>query len=146
MNYSWVSGGVIFVFWVYIFTRKFRPLNMSSLASEIGHERFGVVSRTWRSRFLTLQPTCILNNRRYQIWYFRTESMDGCCRESFMIDRFLFAPLHVFYVDGKVTGVKGGVVKFQILENEKVTKANLERLLKVVQAKFREVATNPILN
>lgn len=146
MNYSWVFGGVAFVFWVYIFARKFRTLKIDSLANEIGHERFEALSKTWRSKFLTLQPTCILNNRRYQIWYFRTENMDGCCRESFMIDRLFFAPLHVFYENGKVTGVRGGLVKLEIVADEKAAKANLERLLKVVQAKHREVATNPLLN
>ncbi len=142
-----VGFGILGVtFWALYLIRRLRPLNIGALPREIEREGFRKVDRTWRTPFLTLQPISILRSMRHQVYYFRTESLDGCSRESLMISRLLFAPLHVFYDNGKVTKVTGGAVKFEIFGNEAKTAKNLEKLLKVIQAKHREVATNPLLN
>ncbi len=147
MNVLTVSLGILCItFSVLYLLRSYRPLNIGFLAKELGHERFKKLKGTWRSPFLTLHPNSILKSQKYEVWYFKTENFDGCTKESLIVSRLFFAPLHVFYDNGQVAKVTGGAVKFEIWGNEAKAMKNLEKLLSVVREKHRETSTNPLLN
>jgi len=127
----------LLILWSFII--NLRPPNLKLLLStiesaEFEESRYMAPSDVWDT-FYGLEFQAVLFSEEVKIFYYRAVDDQEKVTEGLEIFRDYYGLLEVFYVDGEVSWVKGGIVKFEILSDDRGSKESLESILRIVQAK-----------